>query len=169
VTLKFEVAPRCELGKYRGIKVERPVLRIADKQVKEAIEQLRERNATFEAVKGKAKEGDQVVIDFEGTLDGKVIAGGKAENYPYILGSGRFFKEFEEAIAGHKAGDEVTADVAFPEDYHGKEVAGKTVGFAIKIHEVKRKALPEVDEEFAKTAGFESVDEMKEKIAADLR
>ncbi|MBI1318257.1 MAG: trigger factor [Candidatus Hydrogenedens sp.] len=169
-TLKFEVAPRCTLGDYKGLKVERPVLKIADKEVDEAIETMRERFAVYETyTKGKSKDGDQVIIDFKGIIDGEAFAGGSADNYPYIVGSKRFFPEFEAVLVGTKAGEEVTCEVAFPEDYHGKDVAGKTAQFSIKINEVKRKQLPELDDEFAKEAGFESLADMKTKVADDLR
>jgi trigger factor len=169
-TLKFEVAPRCKLGEYKGLKIERPVLKIADKEINDAIESMRERFAVYETyTKGKSKEGDQVIIDFKGTIDGEAFSGGSADNYPYIVGSKRFFAEFEAVLVGVKAGEEVTCEVAFPADYHGKDVAGKTAQFSIKINEVKRKQLPELNDEFAKDSGFESFDEMKTKVADDLR
>jgi len=169
-TLKFEVAPRVTLGDYRGIKVERPVLQIGDKDVDEAIDSMRQRYASYETVeKGKAQDDDQVIIDFTGTINGEAFAGGSAENYPYILGSGRFFKEFETALKGAKSGSEVTCDVPFPEDYSSVDLAGKTAQFTIKINEIKRKALPEVDADFAKAAGFDSVDALKQSVKDDLQ
>lgn len=169
VTLKFEVAPKCELGKYRGITVERPVLKIDEKDVDEALDTLRGRFATFETADVAAEDGDQVIIDFNGTADGHPISGGSAENYPYVLGSGRFFEQFEAALRGVKAGQEATADVPFPEDHASKDLAGKTVHFTIKAHEVKRKALPELNDDFAVLAGCDNLDALREKVAADLR
>lgn len=169
-TLKFEVAPRVTLGTYRGVAVERPVLEIGDKEVDEAIESMRQRYAAYETLeKGKAQDDDQVIIDFTGTLNGEPFAGGSAENYPYILGSGRFFKEFEAALQGAKTGSEVTCDVPFPDDYSSVDLAGKTAQFTIKVNEIKRKALPELDAEFAKAAGFDSVDALKQSIKDDLQ
>ena len=169
-TLKFEVAPRVTLGDYRGIAVERPVLTIGDKDVDEAIDSMRQRYAAYETLeKGKAQDEDQVIIDFTGTLNGEPFAGGSAENYPYILGSGRFFKEFEAALKGAKSGSEVTCDVPFPDDYSSVDLAGKTAQFTIKVNEIKRKALPELDAEFAKAAGFDSVDALKQSIKDDLQ
>ncbi len=169
-TLKFEVAPRVKLGDYKGIAVERPVLEIGDKDVDEAIDSMRQRYAAYETVeKGKAQDDDQVIIDFTGTLNGEAFAGGSAENYPYILGSGRFFKEFEAALKGAESGSEVTCDVPFPEDYSSVDLAGKTAQFTIKVNEIKRKALPELDEDFAKSAGFDSVDALKASIKDDLQ
>jgi len=169
-TLKFEVAPRCTLGDYKGLEVEKPILKIEDKEVDETLETMRERYASYEPLKkGKSKEGDQAVISFKGTIDGEEFPGGAAENYPYILGSKRFFPEFEEALEGVKAGDEITCEVTFPDDYAGKDVAGKTAKFTIEVNEVKRKQLPEIDDDFANEAGFEDVADMREKMAEDLR
>jgi trigger factor len=169
-TFKFEVAPRCTLGNYDGIEVERPVLKLKDKDIKEALNSNRERFAAYEPMSksGKAKEGDQVVIDFKGTIDGVEFDGGAAEDYPYILGSGRFFKEFEEALQGAKIGAELETEVPFPEDYGSAEIAGKTATFAITVKELKRKKLPGLDDEFAKLAGAESLDELKENIRKQL-
>ncbi len=168
-TLKFDVAPRVELGKYRGIDVERPVVKVDDKDVKESIEELRDRHSTYEALKtGKAKKGDQVIIDFKGTIDGEAFNGGSAENYPYILGSKRFFPEFEKALAGAEAGADLEAKVAFPDDYFAKELQGKKADFTIKVNEIKRKKKPKVDEDFAKEAGFESVADMEAKAREAL-
>ena len=168
--LKFEVAPRVELGKYRGVDVERPIVKIDDKDVDESVDRMRESHAVFEALNknGKAKEGDQVIIDFKGEIDGEAFSGGSAENYPYVVGSGRFFKEFEEVLNGAKAGTDLACKVTFPDDYFAEDLRGKTADFTITVHEVKRKKLPDVDEDFAKTAGYESVDELRAKIKAEL-
>lgn len=169
-TLKFEVAPRVTLGEYRGIEVEQPVLDVADEEVDKAIDSIRERQASYETVeKGKAQADDQVIIDFTGTIDGEPFEGGSAENYPYILGSGRFFKEFEAALEGAESGAEVTCDVTFPEDYSSVDLAGKTAHFTIKVNEIKRKTLPELDDDFAGDAGFESVDDLKNSVREDLQ
>lgn len=169
-TFKFEVAPRVELGKYRGVEVEKPVLKIEDKQVEEAIDRLRERHSVFETLEGGvAAEGDQVVIDFEGKVDGEVFAGGSAEGYPYILGTQRFFPEFEEVLKGASPGDELTCQVTFPEDYRQETLQGKTADFTITVKEVKRRQLPELTAELAKQSGFESVEDMREKTAERLR
>ncbi len=169
-TLKFEVAPRVELGSYTGIKVERPVLKVEEKEVDEAIENMRERFASYEVVEGaKAQDDDQVVIDFTGVIDGVAFDGGSAENYPYILGSGRFFSEFETALQGAETGSEVTCDVPFPEDYSSVDLAGKTATFTIKVNEIKRKTLPELDDDFATGGGFESMADLREKVSKDLQ
>lgn len=168
-TFKFEVAPRCTLGEYKGLSAERPVLSIADEDVNEALDSMRERYAMYETVESAAKDGDQVVVDFKGEIDGEAFAGGAAESYPYIVGSGRFFKEFEEVLVGSQATDELKCQVPFPADYSQPTLAGKTADFTITVHEVKRKALPEIDDAFATEAGFESEADMREKVRADLR
>lgn len=169
-TLKFDVAPRVELGKYRGIEVERPVVTVDKKDVDETIEDLRERHAAFEPMKkGKAKEGDQVIIDFKGTVDGEEFSGGSAENYPYILGSKRFFPEFEEALKGAQPGAELTCQVTFPEDYFSVELRGKMADFSINVNEVKRKKKPKVDDDFAEQAGYENLEDLREKVKEQLQ
>lgn len=168
-TLKFEVAARCELGKYRGLELERPVVTVDDKDVDEVIENLRERFSVYEtAASAAASDGDQVIIDFHGTIDGEEFSGNKADNYPYILGSGRFFEEFEQALKGRKAGESVEADVTFPEGY-APDLAGKTAHFVIKVNDVKRKTLPAVDDAFASEAGYEDLAGMRAQIAESLR
>lgn len=169
-TLKFEVGPRVELGKYRGLAVERPVLKVEDSVIDEAIENIRKRNAVFETKKtAKAKEGDQVVIDFNGTVDGHEFPGSKAQSYPYILGTKRFFKEFEEVLAGAKAGASLSCEVTFPSDYGNASLRGKQAAFSITVKEVKRKELPEITDEFAQQAGCATVAELREKVADQLR
>jgi len=169
-TLKFEVAPRVTLGDYKGVKVEQPVLKVADAEVDEALESMRARFAAYETQDdAEAQDDDQVIIDFKGVLNGEAFAGGSAENYPYILGSGRFFKEFETALKGAKTGQEVTCDVPFPEDYSSVDLAGRTAQFTIKVNEIKRKVLPEINDEFAKNGGFESLADLREKVSKDLQ
>ncbi len=169
-TMSFEVAPKCELGPYRGIAFECPVRKVEEKDIADALERMQSRFALYEPLeKGKAKEGDQVIIDFKGTVDGQEFAGGAAESYPYILGSKRFFPEFEAALAGVKAGQETTCNVNFPADYSNAQLAGKTALFTIKVNEVKRKKAPELNDEFAKMAGMESMEALRERVAGDLR
>jgi trigger factor len=169
-TLKFEVAPKVELGKYRGVKVERPVVTVADSDVDEALEEIRSRYATFESLeKGKAAEGDQVVIDFNGLIDGEQFPGGSAEKYPYILGTKRFFPEFEKKLLGSKAGDELTCKVTLPEDTPNEDLRGKKAVFTINVRELKRRNLPELNDDFAKQVGAESVEALRERIVNQLR
>ncbi len=167
--LKFEVRAKCELGKYRGIEVERPVFKVADTEVDLAIDNYRARFSVFEAVEdGEAADGDQVIITFKGTVDGEAFPGGSAENYPYILGTKRFFPEFEAALLGAKPGSTVTCDVTFPEDYV-ENLRGKTAHFEITVSEIKRKSMPELTDEFATQAGYESMEDMRAKISARIQ
>ena len=169
-TLKFEVGPRVELGPYRGVEVERPVLKVADSDVEEALEEMRNRYAMFETIDdGAAQEGDQAIIDFHGTIDGEDFPGGQAENYPYILGSKRFFDEFEQALTGSNPGAELTCDVTFPDDYSNQALSGKTAAFKVKVNEIKRRNVPEPDDEFAQQAGHETVADLREAVANQLR
>lgn len=169
-TFSFEVAPRCELGEYKGIEVERPVLEVNDDDIENALNDTRERFASYEEVEDSpAEEGDQVVIDFKGTIDGEEFQGGSAEDYPYILGSQRFFGEFEEVLQGARAGEEKSCEVAFPEDYGSEEIAGKTANFDISVKEVRRRKLPELDDEFAKMMGADDMDALRQQVADRLR
>lgn len=169
-TFKFEVMPRVELGTYRGIEVERPVVTIDTADVDQRIEETRQRMATYQEVEGaKAEENDQVVIDLRGTLDGEPFAGGTADDYPYVLGSKRFFDEFEDALKGAAAGEEKTCDVTFPADYFNESLREKTVQFVVKVKQVSRLTVPPLDDEFATRAGFESLEDMRTKMADELR
>jgi len=169
-TLKFEVSPKVELGKYRGVEVERPVVTVEAKDLKEALEDLRGRYATFEtAEKVKAKDGDQLIIDFNGVVDGEQFPGGSAENYPYILGTKRFFPEFETALKGAKTGAELNVEVKLPEDGPNADLRGKTATFAITVKEIKRRNLPELDDAFAKQVGAEDIAGLKERIKTQLQ
>ncbi len=169
-TLKFEVTPRVELGKYRGIAIERPVVHVDDSDMQETLDEMLSRHAVYEPLeKGNAKEGDQVVIDFEGKVDGEPFEGGKASNYPYILGSQRFFPEFEKVLTGAGTGDDLTCTVTFPSDYFNANLRDKTAEFSIKVNDIKRKNLPDLDDAFAKQLGYESADELKAKVKAQLQ
>jgi trigger factor len=169
-TFKFEVSPRVELGKYRGIEIERPVVTVDENDVEETINDLRNRYSVFEDLaEGTADEGDQVIIDFKGTVDGEEFAGGAAESYPYILGTKRFFPEFEDALKGTSAGQETACDVNFPADYPNDLLKGKTAHFTIKVNEVKRRRAPELNDEFAKQAGHEGLEDMRQKIRERLQ
>lgn len=169
-TLKFEVMPRVELGKYRGVEVERPVVTVDKKDVDEALEESRMRHAVFESMKtGKAKEGDQVVIDFKGTVDDQEFPGGSANDYPYILGSQHFFPEFEEVLKGCKAKDEVSCEVTLPDTTPNEELRGKKATFAITVKDVKRRKPPKLDDAFAKQAGYDDLKALREAVKEQLQ
>lgn len=169
-TFKFEVAPRVELGKYRGIEIERPVLKVEESDIESAIEEIRSRYAAFESIEdGKAEDGDQVVISFKGAVDGQEFPGGTANKYPYILGTKRFFPEFEDVLKGAKVGDEVTCTVKLPDNNPKEELRGKDAEFTINVMEIKRRSVPELDDEFAKKAGYEGVDDLRAKVTENLQ
>ena len=168
-TFTFEVSPRVELGKYRGLEIERPVVTVDEEDILNAIDEMLKQHASYQECDDQAEENDQVIMDFKGSVDGEEFSGGSAENYPYILGSKRFFPEFEEVLAGAKAGDERTCQVEFPDDYMSEDVAGKTADFTITINEVKRQTVPELSDEFAEEAGFKDTDALRESITEKLR
>ncbi|OYS18975.1 trigger factor [Lactobacillus taiwanensis] len=165
------VKPEVKLGDYKGIEVPKQSTRVLVKDVDAELNKRREQNAELVLKDGKAAKGDTVTIDYTGTIDGKPFDGGSAQNYSLELGSGTFIPGFEDQLIGHKAGDDVDVVVTFPEDYGAKDLAGKEAHFATKIHEVKSKELPKLDDEFAKDVddSVESLDELKDKIKKDLK
>ena len=159
------VYPEVTLGEYKGLKAEKPEVKVLAADVDERLKALADRNTRLVSVDREAKEGDTVVIDFEGFLEGKPFEGGKGENFSLELGSHTFVPGFEEQLVGVKAGDEKDLDITFPEDYH-KDLAGKAVVFKVKVHEVKEKEIPALDDEFAKDVSeFDTLKDLK----ADLK
>ena len=159
------VYPEVTLGEYKGLKAEKPEVKVLAADVDERLKELSDRNTRLVSVDREAKEGDTVVIDFEGFLEGKPFEGGKGENFSLELGSHTFVPGFEEQLVGVKAGDEKDLDITFPEDYH-KDLAGKAVVFKVKVHEVKEKEIPALDDEFAKDVSeFDTLKDLK----ADLK
>ena len=164
-TLRFETAGKCELADYTQLELEKPEYAVEQSDVDAAIENMRMRFGRYEPLtEGAAEDGDQVIIDFEGQIGGEAFEGNSAENYPYILGTKRFHENMEAAMQGAKAGDEVEAEVPFPEDYREKSLAGKTAQFKIKINEIKRRVLPELNDEFAKKVGHDTVAELQDSV-----
>ncbi|MGE4352672.1 MAG: trigger factor [Oscillospiraceae bacterium] len=164
VTIVFETAvyPEVTLGQYRELEAAKKVEPVTEEELDADIQRTRERNARIETVERPAADGDVAVIDFEGFIDGKSFEGGKGEKHELAIGSGQFIPGFEEQVVGMSAGDEKEIDVAFPEDYHAKELAGKAAKFKVKVNEVKEKQLPELDDEFAKDVSeFDTLDEFK--------
>ncbi len=162
----FANYPEVKLGEYKGLSAVKPSTEVSDEDVTKKLEQMQERNARLVSVEREAQNSDTVVIDFEGKKDGVPFDGGKSESYPLELGSGSFIPGFEEQIVGMKAGEEKDIDVTFPADYHAEDLAGQAVVFSIKLHEVKVKEMPELDDEFAKDVSeFDTLDELK----ADIR
>lgn len=168
-TAEVALNPSVKLGKYKGVKVDKLDTEVTEEDVDEQIEQERNRQARIVTVEGRAiKEGDTAVIDFEGFVDGEAFEGGKGENYSLEIGSHSFIAGFEEQLIGKNTGEECEVSVTFPEDYHAEDLAGKPAVFKCKIHEVKEKQLPELDEDFADDAGFDSVEEYREDVKKKL-
>ena len=165
------VEPEVKLGEYKGIEVPKQNTRVYAKDIDAKLKEEREKNAELVLKKSAAAKGDTVTIDYKGTVDGKAFDGGSAEDYSLELGSDTFIPGFEDQLIGHKAGDEVDVVVTFPEDYGAKNLAGKEAHFATKVHEVKSKQLPKLDDEFAKDVddSVETLDDLKEKIKKDLK
>jgi trigger factor len=154
-TASFDVYP--EVGKLdlEGVVIERPVCEVTEEDIDRTLESMRRQRMVYRTVERAAKDGDQVRVDFKGTMDGEPFAGGEGENYELVLGEGQFVEEFEKGILGAAAGEQRTVTVNFPEDYHGEAVAGRQVEFEIQVKEVAEPELPEVNEEFIKSFGVE--------------
>ena len=160
------VYPEVTLGEYKGLKAEKPEVKVLAADVDERLKALADRNTRLVSVDRAAKSGDTAVIDFEGFLNGKPFDGGKGENHNLELGSGSFVPGFEDQVIGMKAGEEKDIDITFPEDYH-KELAGKAVVFHVKLNKVTETSVPEQDDEFAKDVSeFDTLDELKADIRA---
>ncbi|MGE4369702.1 MAG: trigger factor [Burkholderiaceae bacterium] len=164
----FEVYPEVQVPDLSALQVKRAAIQVTDADVQRTIDILRKQRASYEAREGReAQDSDRVTLDFVGKIDDVAFEGGSAEDFPFVLGEGRMLPEFETAVRGMKAGDTKTFPLSFPEDYAGKEVAGKTAQFTITVKEVAEVILPEVDAEFAKSLGQEEGD--VEKLLADVR
>lgn len=162
------VRPEVKLGEYKGLTAEKEEVKVTDEDVENELKPYINRATRMVTVEREAQNGDTVVIDFEGFLDGKPFDGGKGEGHSLELGSGSFVPGFEEQLVGTKAGDEKDLDITFPEDYHA-DLAGKAVVFKVKVHEVKEKQLPTVDDEFAKDVSeFDTLADFKKDLAAKL-
>ena len=162
----FQIKPEVKLGKYKGIEIPKIEYNVSDEDVMHELEHMQEHNARIITVEERPVEkGDIAVIDFEGFLDGEPFDGGKAEGHELEIGSNSFIPGFEDQIIGMKEDEERDIKVTFPEDYFSKELAGKEATFKIKLHEIKKKELPELDDEFAKDVSeFETLEELKNNI-----
>ncbi len=166
--VKITVYPEVTLKDYKGIEVEKKSVSVTAKEVQEELNRLAERNARMISVEDRAAEmGDTAVIDFEGFVDGVAFEGGKGEAFSLGLGSGQFIPGFEEQVAGHNIGEEFDVNVTFPEEYQAEELKGKAAVFKVKLHEIKKRELPAIDDEFAKDVSeFDTLDELKKDIKA---
>ncbi len=145
----FEVLPEVTLKDLDKIKVETPDVEIGDADIDDMLLSLRKQRATWDEVTRKSKDGDRVIVDFAGTIDGEAFQGGSGTEIPVVLGQGQMLPDFEKGLKGIKAGDQKTIKVKFPKDYHAEELAGKTAEFAINTHRVESEVLPELNDEFA--------------------
>ncbi len=166
-TATFEVYPELEVLNLSAIEVDKPVVEITDADFDAMLQNLREQRKQWSETKGAAKKGYQVMVDFEGRIDGELFEGGAGKDMPVEIGAGQMLQEFENGLEGIKAGEERIVEVNFPEDYHGQDVAGKKAEFTLKATQVSKPELPEIDEDFAKGFGIEDGD--VEKLRSDVR
>lgn len=170
-TAKVIVKPEVKLGEYKGLEVEKTETEVTDEDVQNELTRLQEQQAELVVKEdGAIENGDTVNLDFEGFVDGEAFEGGKAENYSLEIGSGSFIPGFEEQLVGEKAGAEKDVNVTFPEEYHAEELAGKPAVFKVKIHDIKSKQLPELNDEFAKEAegDAETLEDLKKELRTKL-
>lgn len=170
-TAEVEVKPEVELGEYTDLGLEKEVKEITEEDVKEELNQRRDRFAELRATdRDEVQEGDYVVIDFEGYVDGEPFEGGSAEEYTLEIGSNDFIPGFEEQLVGAEVGEEVEVDVTFPENYQQEDLAGEGAVFKVDVKEIKEKELPELDDDLAQEIGdFETLDELKDDITSTLK
>jgi len=161
--------PEVELGKYKGIEIEKKEYNVEDSDIENSLKQMQEKNARVISVETPVEKGNTAVIDFEGFVDGNAFEGGKGENYSLEIGSGSFIPGFEDQVIGMKIDEEKDINVKFPDDYFSKDLAGKDATFKVKVHEIKKKELPELDDEFAKDVSeFDTLKELKDSIKERL-
>jgi len=170
VEMSYEALPEIKQPDLKKIKLEKLVVKPADEEVEEALKSLAETAQNFEDRKkgSKAKDGDQIVFDFAGSVDGELFEGGTAEDYPLVLGSGSFIPGFEEQLIGAKAGDELDVKVTFPKEYGAENLAGKDAVFACKVKAVKAPAAAEINDDLAKQYGAEDMADLKKQIGERL-
>ena len=174
IDAQFEVFPEVKVGDLSAQEIEKASTEVSDAEVDKTIEILRGQRTRYNHVERAAQKEDRVIIDFAGKIDGEAFDGGSAENYPFVLGQGQMLPEFEAGVEGLKEGESKDVEVSFPEDYHGKEVAGKTAVFTITLRNVSAATLPEVNEEFAKQLGIadgdvaKMRDEVKKNVSREV-
>ena len=170
-TAEVAVKPEVTLGEYKGLEVDKVSTRVTQKEVDAKIQEEAEKNARTITVEDRpVQDGDDVILDFEGFVDGEAFEGGKGENYPLTIGSGAFIPGFEEQLVGAEAEKEVEVNVTFPEDYHAENLKGKAAVFKCTVHEIKAKELPEIDDEFAaEVSEFDTLEEYKADVKAKIK
>jgi trigger factor len=167
-TAVFEVMPEIDPAPLAGVALDKVTAEVTDADLDAMFETLRKQATAWQAVDRAAQDGDRVIVDFSGTIDGAPFKGNEGSNVPVTLGSGRMIDGFEAGLVGAKAGDERVLDLKFPDDYAYKEVAGKAVRFTAKVNAVEEPKLPEIDEEFAKRFGVDSVDALRSEVRANM-
>lgn len=169
-TAEVAVKPEVTLGKYKGVEVEKSVVEATEEEVLAELEKARDQNSRMVTVEGRPVEkDDQAIINYEGFVDGVAFEGGKDENHALTIGSGQFIPGFEDQLIGANVGDEVEVKVTFPEEYHAPDLAGKEAVFKVTVNEIKRKELPELDDEFAEdVSDFDTLAEYKDDIKAKI-
>ena len=169
-TATVAVKPEVTLGQYKGVEVEKASAEVTDEDVEKELKKVQEQNSRLVTVDDRAvQDGDQVVIDFDGYVDGEQFDGGKSEDYPLTIGSHTFIDTFEEQLIGKNAGEECEVNVTFPTEYHAAELAGKPAVFKVTVKEIKYKELPELNDEFAgEVSEFETLEEYKADVRAKL-
>ena len=170
IDVTLEVLPKIDAPDIDGITLERLTVPVADSEIEETLQRIADQNKTYKdaAKTKKAADGDQVIIDFVGSIDGTEFAGGKAEDAPLVIGSGTFIPGFEDQLKGVKAGDEKTVKVTFPEEYQADHLAGKDAEFAVTVKAVKTPEDSKIDDDFAKNLGLESADKLRELVKAQM-
>ncbi len=170
-TAEVAVRPEVKLGEYKGLKVDKISTRVTAKEVDEEIDKERERNArTIDVTDRAVEDNDQIVLDFEGFVDGVAFAGGKGSDYPLVIGSGSFIPGFEERLVGAEIGKEMEVNVTFPEEYQSEELAGKDAVFKCTVHSIKAKELPELDDEFAsEVSECETLEDYKAEVKKNIK
>jgi len=168
-SMLFEVLPDIEVADFSTLTLERLVAEASEAEVEEALQNLLERNTTYEAEEGReASDGDRVTMDFVGKIDGEAFQGGSGEGIPLVLGQGQFIPGFEDGLKGVKAGDERTVEANFPDDYQAEHLAGKDAVFDVKVTEVAAPKTADADDEFAKTLGVDSIDNLRSMLKEQL-
>ncbi|MCP1101433.1 trigger factor [Aequitasia blattaphilus] len=168
-TASVAVKPEVTLGEYKGLKIAKVDTEVTEEEVDEKIKEEAKKNARSVVVDRPVEDQDEVIIDFEGFVDGVAFEGGKGENYPLVIGSGSFIPGFEEQLIGKSTGEETDVNVTFPEDYQAEELKGKAAVFKCKIHEIKAKELPEINDEFAsEVSEFDTLAEYKEDLKKQM-
>ncbi len=168
LTIEIALEPVFEIADYKKIKTGPIAYTLKEDDVDAEIKVMQDKNSRLVAIEEESKDGDTMTIDFEGFVDGEAFEGGKGDDYPLELGSGTFIPGFEEQLIGKKAGEETDVKVTFPEEYHAPNLAGKESVFKVTVKEVKRKEMPEADDEFAKDLGFDDLNALKEDTKAKL-